>query len=809
MEIELEGDLLPNLDDRVQIGFEVPGEGLVPIEGTWVVSDVRGERVHAKPSGDVSGRPTPGMVATIHSESPRSKDDEKIRPEQDSYYWQLPVETEAALDCESIHAIATHSGFGHAMLFGADGFTCGLTWPRLDLEPLELPVEGDIFTAALVEEKWLFLGGSSGVVRRFARGGSEVHPSFPAQGALDRPIRHLVVAPGGALLAVADNSGGVHLYEIESGRALPPLRGEGPRVSALAFTSDGARLAYGDESGAFEVIALDDTGDPDDTGARWGLHLHAGPIRGVAFDAAGEKLWTASEDGRLLAVDTRSQRPLREVKPLDGPIVHLAAAPNGFDGPLLAAAGRDGRVVFLDGATFEVLGELPNPRPDVTAMAFSDTAGFLTVAYRGGALRTVFAYKLLRGDTFPQTWEEMEPVTDRAAYRAPAARLGLELRPLERDGESGLQVSGWLFGFVRPEMTDFAPGALITHVRRAAGFEPVGDTIELPAQWDHVTVRLRSGPGAVSEIRLAVVPEDEARRLGDTARALLAGEDLFEIGFDVLDSGYVHRIVEGGAAEQARIRPGDTIASANGVSWRTVCRDWTAFRTRRDAVSLVVERFGQQRTVEVTPLPVPPIVRHSLLAAYYEWSGDEANSGKHGSAAGEISEEELRLYVILVDAMATRSAEGALEGLRYAIERVGEKTPLLERKAELMRREGDVEAAYELLADPVAAHPDHKLRLLYGSLACELGRYGEAVAVLKEICERGDEEAFLPYARSLLALGKEREAAHFYRAHYYGPDASARILRADGSPATPRRGLADDDPEFQAFSELARKLENE
>ncbi len=71
--IALEGDLLPNPGDPVRLGFDVPGVGIVHLEGTWSVTEVTDEHVVAVLQGRASGEPARHHLATIDSARPRRR----------------------------------------------------------------------------------------------------------------------------------------------------------------------------------------------------------------------------------------------------------------------------------------------------------------------------------------------------------------------------------------------------------------------------------------------------------------------------------------------------------------------------------------------------------------------------------------------------------------------------------------------------------------------------------------------------------------------------------------------------------------
>lgn len=72
--IRIEGDWLPQVGDPVMIRFrdEVPGVGVVMLDGAWSVREVEADAVWARPDGETA-RPQVGQLAIITSEHPRPR----------------------------------------------------------------------------------------------------------------------------------------------------------------------------------------------------------------------------------------------------------------------------------------------------------------------------------------------------------------------------------------------------------------------------------------------------------------------------------------------------------------------------------------------------------------------------------------------------------------------------------------------------------------------------------------------------------------------------------------------------------------
>jgi WD40 repeat protein/transcriptional regulator with XRE-family HTH domain len=166
----------------------------------------------------------------------------------------------------------------------------------------------------------------------------------------------VVFSPDGARLAVGtfDPSTSVFdapakVWDLTSGQELFSLRGQTGGVRALAFTSDGARLATAGQDGSVKVWD-----------AETGLELltlrgHTGPVMGVDFspecirppEASAERcetlLATAGQDGTVKLWDAETGQELLALRGHTGPVMGVAFSP---DGTRLFTAGADGAVRF-------------------------------------------------------------------------------------------------------------------------------------------------------------------------------------------------------------------------------------------------------------------------------------------------------------------------------------------------------------------------------------------------------------------------------------------------------------------------------
>ncbi|HEW97942.1 MAG TPA: hypothetical protein ENF37_04765, partial [Beggiatoa sp.] len=114
----------------------------------------------------------------------------------------------------------------------------------------------------------------------------------------DNSIHHVAFSPDGALIALADSGGAVHLWEATSAQRLHTLIGHTNKVNHVVFSPDGGRLA---------------TASDDNTARLWEvksgkliqtLRGHENTVLHAAFSPDGGRLATASSDqtARLWAV---------------------------------------------------------------------------------------------------------------------------------------------------------------------------------------------------------------------------------------------------------------------------------------------------------------------------------------------------------------------------------------------------------------------------------------------------------------------------------------------------------------------------
>ena len=103
-------------------------------------------------------------------------------------------------------------------------------------------------------------------------------------------------SPDGTLLAAADRSGAVVLWEVDGGRIAQVLRGATGAIQAVAFHRSGRMLAVAAADGTLRMF------DTTDGKERWQKKAHQGEALALAF-GPGNRLASGGSDGRIQVFD--------------------------------------------------------------------------------------------------------------------------------------------------------------------------------------------------------------------------------------------------------------------------------------------------------------------------------------------------------------------------------------------------------------------------------------------------------------------------------------------------------------------------
>jgi WD40 repeat protein len=202
------------------------------------------------------------------------------------------------------------------------------------------------------------------------------------------------------------------------------------RVSSVAFSPDGRRVAVGDgeagRSGFVRVFAL----DSDERIASW--RAHADSIFGLQFSADGKRLVTAGGDRLVRVWETDSHR---EIATLEGHSAQVLAVAFNTNATQVVSGGADKQLKVWDIATREKLVTLGNHAAAINAVVWSTEANAIFAATDAGG---VYRYTNLK----PHTGEQSSATADErhlatvpdAAYSLAVTADGKQLAVGRHDG---------------------------------------------------------------------------------------------------------------------------------------------------------------------------------------------------------------------------------------------------------------------------------------------------------------------------------------------------------------------------------------
>ena len=107
-------------------------------------------------------------------------------------------------------------------------------------------------------------------------------------------IHRLAISTSGTVLASADVSGGIHLWDLVLDKKVASFQDRLP-IFGLCFSPDEKHLVFGNRDGEISVLDLSKPDAPP--------HLldhkvgHQGEVRSIAFSPDGKTLATGGEDG--------------------------------------------------------------------------------------------------------------------------------------------------------------------------------------------------------------------------------------------------------------------------------------------------------------------------------------------------------------------------------------------------------------------------------------------------------------------------------------------------------------------------------
>jgi serine/threonine protein kinase len=201
----------------------------------------------------------------------------------------------------------------------------------------------------------------------------------------------LAFSPDGRLLAATfgnnEDSGPKQLgqlcvWEADGGRLKLDREIESGPGTCVAFSPDGARLAWG--AGYWNHEAPGHVTIWDVAGAAVVAHFEAHPkgVLGLAFQPRGDLLVTTGREGKVRVWDGKTGKPRGELKDAGVPVFALAFSP---DGSRLAVGADDGTADLWDVGTRERVETLsPATWKPVRGLAFTADGGTILAATKRG-----------------------------------------------------------------------------------------------------------------------------------------------------------------------------------------------------------------------------------------------------------------------------------------------------------------------------------------------------------------------------------------------------------------------------------------
>jgi WD40 repeat protein len=198
------------------------------------------------------------------------------------------------------------------------------------------------------------------------------------------PPRHLMVSalsPTGNAVAYGGYSNFVSKWDL-SNKTMDYIYQDKEKmsgVSALAFSSTGNLLAFGDESGRIRL-----GGFPQLTEVKK-MEKHTQKINGLAFSPADEPfLASVSSDKSIIVWNTITGEPVQTKQGHAAPILALAYSPAGLH---LATGGADNKINIWKMPSLELIGTLEGHSSAINTLTYSPDKQFLVSGSEDGTIR--------------------------------------------------------------------------------------------------------------------------------------------------------------------------------------------------------------------------------------------------------------------------------------------------------------------------------------------------------------------------------------------------------------------------------------
>lgn len=249
-----------------------------------------------------------------------------------------------------------------------------------------MPLGGDSLAAGEIDliRGWIDAGAKGSAKVRVSDLNRVSQPKIAPRKPVTPQIGALAYSPDGSTIALGTYQE-VRLADA-NGKALATLTGHVEQVRAVAFSSDGKRLAaVGGLPGRKGEIKIWDVASRKELRSFSG---HSDCIYAVAFSPDGKTVATASYDRMIYLWDPASGEKIRTLKDHIDAIYALAFTP---DGSRLISASADRGVKVWNPATGERLYTLSEPLDGLNALAVHPSG---TLIAAGGLDKTIRVWKL-------------------------------------------------------------------------------------------------------------------------------------------------------------------------------------------------------------------------------------------------------------------------------------------------------------------------------------------------------------------------------------------------------------------------------
>ncbi|HEU5055273.1 MAG TPA: WD40 repeat domain-containing protein [Kofleriaceae bacterium] len=210
--------------------------------------------------------------------------------------------------------------------------------------------------------------GSSGLVAVI--GSSEKKP-LRVTGAFNK-LTSMACGGGGQVIALGDDSGAVFAVDLRKGLLAAVKLGASPkRVSAVAVSPDGSRVAAASDDASAYLYRLEDPARPIV------IQAHDRAVSSIAFSSDGKTVWTSGGDHWLRAWNPDDGVLRRELEAADGlTLQYMAISPDGKRAATWsqhrgAKGSEAGRFWLWELATGDSIAEPERHDHPLTGIAFS------------------------------------------------------------------------------------------------------------------------------------------------------------------------------------------------------------------------------------------------------------------------------------------------------------------------------------------------------------------------------------------------------------------------------------------------------